>query len=377
MLVAELAQGTGRRFARALEGETMRHICVFGLRSLVAGFALLSKAAMADEGELKSFGDWMAGCDNLKRCAALSLPREDEGDTIAYLRLERDAGPGAPATLVLRLLGEWKMLSTPVRLQLDGATFPIGGEAVSGSADSEMLSLTFQPAEVAAFITAARKATRLTVTVAGQTASVSLAGSVAAMLWIDDQQGRLDTISALIRGGNGTNIPAAPVPPRVAARRASGTLSEQDGKALAAALRAQLRHGDADLCDDDETLIASDEAWPLDDKRRLVGLACFSGAYNLTTGFWMVEGSDVTTATPVVLAQGEGDASNMLTNADFDPTTGQLSFFSKGRGIGDCGATGAYAWTGTAFVQTAYATMDECRGIAPDDWITLYRSAAE
>ncbi|MBN9271337.1 MAG: hypothetical protein J0J15_14075, partial [Mesorhizobium sp.] len=89
MLVAELAQGTGRRFARALEGETMRHICVFGLRSLVAGFALLSKAAMADEGELKSFGDWMAGCDNLKRCAALSRPREYDGDTIAYLRLER------------------------------------------------------------------------------------------------------------------------------------------------------------------------------------------------------------------------------------------------------------------------------------------------
>lgn len=353
----------------------MRHICVFGFRSLVASAALLSTAAMAGEGELKSFGDWMVGCDNLKHCAALSLPREDGSDTIAYLRLERDAGPGASTTLVLRLLGAWKKLSAPVRLQFDGAAFPVGGEAVLGGVDGDVLSLAFQAAEVAAFIKAARKATRLTVSASGQTASVSLAGSVAAMLWIDDQQGRLDTISALIRRGNGTNVPAAPVPPTVTARAASGTLSEQDGKALAAALRDEVRRRDADLCEDDETLVASDEAWPLDDKRRLVGLGCSSGAYNLTTGFWMVEGGDVAAARPLVLAQGEGDASNMLTNADFDPKTGQLSFFSKGRGIGDCGATGGYAWTGADFVQTGYAMMGECRGIAADDWITLYRSA--
>lgn len=39
--------------------------------------------------------------------------------------------------------------------------------------------------------------------------------------------------------------------------------------------------------------------------------------------------------------------------------------------------TGGYAWDGKSFVRTELATMGECRGIAPEDWITLYRSAAK
>ncbi len=37
----------------------------------------------------------------------------------------------------------------------------------------------------------------------------------------------------------------------------------------------------------------------------------------------------------------------MLINSDFDPKTGQIGFFAKGRGIGDCGSSGGYAWTGS------------------------------
>lgn len=346
------------------------------LQALAAGLALLPALAIAAEPEPKGFRDWMAGCDNVQHCTALSLPPE-AADPIAYLRLERAAGLDAPAELVLRLRGDWKLPPRSAQLKLDGAPFPANGKPMPAEADGDTLSLTFRPAEIAALIEAARKATKLAVSAPGLTASISLSGSVAAMLWIDEQQGRLNTTSALIRKGAGTNVPAAPALPVVAAKPASGTLSDKDGKALATALRKQIRQRDADLCEDDEMLVSSDEAWPLDGERRLVGLACSRGAYNVTTGFWTVERGDVAAAKPVVLPAGEGDEKNMLTNVGFDPKTGRLNFFAKGRGIGDCGATGGYAWTGTAFVQTEFSVMGQCRGIGSDDWITLYRSSVK
>ena len=344
--------------------------------ALAGGLALLPALASAAAPEPKTFRDWVAGCDNLMGCTALSLPSE-AADPIAYLRLERPAGPDGAVSLVLRLRGDWKKPPAALQLKLDGSPFPAGGGTLPAAADGDTVSLTFPPAEIEALVAAARKATKLSVAAPGVKADISLSGSVAAMLWIDEQQGRLNTTSALIRKGSGTSTPAAPAAPIVTAKPASGTLSDKDAKALAAALRKQIKQRDADLCEDDEMLVAADAAWPLGGERRLVGLACSRGAYNLTTGFWTVERSDVAAAKPVVFPQGDGDAKNMLTNADFDTKTGRLDFFAKGRGIGDCGAAGSYAWTGATFALTGFSMMGECRGVGLDDWITLYRSAAK
>ena len=104
------------------------------------------------------------------------------------------------------------------------------------------------------------------------------------------------------------------------------------------------------------------------------GLLCSRGAYNLSTGFWIVPGTDVAKARKAIFPQLDGGKDNILVNAEFDQGTGQVSFYNKGRGIGDCGANGNYAWTGAGFVLTAFQAMDECRGLTSDDWITLFRS---
>lgn len=346
------------------------------LHVLMAGLALLPVVATAAEPEPRTFRDWMAGCDNVKRCTALSLPAK-EPPPLAYLRLERAASPGAVTELVLRLRGEWESPPRALQLKLDGEAFPVSGRFVPTGGDGDLLSLTFRPQEAAALIEAARKAARLTVSGPNLTAHISLSGAVAAMLWIDEQQGRLDTRSALIRKGSRKQASAALALPVVSAKPASGTLSEEAAKALAASLRAQIKQRDSDLCEDDEPLVASDQAWSLDGARRLVGLGCSRGAYNLTTGFWLVERDDVAAAKPVIFPQGEGDQNNMLTNADFDQKTGLITFFSKGRGLGDCGEMGGYAWTGSGFVQSELSVMGECRGIGSEDWITQYRSTAK
>jgi hypothetical protein len=40
--------------------------------------------------------------------------------------------------------------------------------------------------------------------------------------------------------------------------------------------------------------------------------------------------------------------------ANFDPSQGQLTIFSKARGIGDCGSFATYGWTGEALALETY-----------------------
>jgi hypothetical protein len=358
---------------------TMRHSA--GNRSperlksilLGAGLLALPGLAFAAGPEPKGFRDWMAGCSNTWSCTALSMP-SDTAETTAYLRLERPAGRDGAVSLVLRLRGEWRKPPATVELKLDGAAFPASGKAMPVTADNNVDSVIFQPAETAALIEAARKATKLSISAPGLSAEVSLSGAVAALLWIDEQQGRLGTTSALIRKGSGTNIPPAPAAPVILAKPASGTLSDKDGKALAAALRSHLKQRDPDRCEGGEMTTQHDEAWPLDGKRNLVSLTCSLGAYNASNAFWIVENGAVANARPVDFPQNDNEeAKNVLTNGAFEPKTGRIDYFAKGRGIGDCGAAGNYAWIGTGFALTGLSMMGECRGIASDDWITLFQ----
>lgn len=337
--------------------------------ALGAGLAVLPALALAAAPEPKTFRDWMAGCDNVQACTALSLPAE-AADPIAYLRLERPAGPEGAASLKLRLRGDWKAPPRTVQLKLDGAAFPAGGKPLPVTTDADLATLTFSAEDMASLIGAARKATKLTVTAPGLAGSVSLAGSVAAMLWIDEQQRRLGTTTALIRKGTNTAVPPAPALPVIAAVPAPPMLDMKAGKQQAASLRAALKKKAPDSCGDDTDLLEQDEAWALGNKHMLVALACSRGAYNLSSSFFTMPENEPAKATPLSFAGGGND----LTNASFDPRTGHIAFFDKTRGIGDCGATGGYAWTGSAFVQTEFSMMGECRGISAEDWITLYRS---
>ncbi len=343
-----------------------------GRLALAAGLWLSAVTAAVAANEPKTFRDWMAGCDNVKTCTAMSLPPE-AAETVAYLRLERPAGPDGTARLLLRLRGDWKKPPATIQLKLDGAAFPAGGKPLSATADGDVVTVTFSAEDTAALIEAARKAAKLTAAAPGVAGSISLAGSVAAMLWIDEQQGRLGTTTALVRKGANATVPPAPALPVVTAMPAPPMLDMKAAKQQAARLRAELKKRSPDACEDDAA--SDDEAWALSDKRTLVALACSRGAYNLSSSFFVMPENEPAKTTPLRFADGDGNDGNELTNASFDPRTGHLAFFAKGRGIGDCGVSGGYAWTGKDFARTELAMMGECRGIAPEDWITLYRSA--
>jgi hypothetical protein len=354
-----------KRVALRLFGAALVPTLSLGL----SGFAMAAPAS-------KTFRDWITGCDNLKSCTALSLPAE-AAEQVAFLRLERPAGQNGAANLSVKIRAEKLKAPLSADLAIDGAPFPAAGKRIAATViDEETATIALSPDETEALFAAARKATKLTVALAGKSYDVSLSGSVAALLWIDEQQGRLNTTSALIRKGAGTAVPATPPLPVITAKAASQpAIAPKTVKALTVALRKQLRRLDPDQCEDaPDDLPDAEGAWPLSGGERLVGLLCSRGAYNLSTVFWILPGSDVAKARKAQFPQIDGKPDNMLVNADYDPATGQVSFFSKGRGIGDCGASGTYAWTGSGFVLARFEAMDECRGIASDDWITLFRS---
>lgn len=347
-----------------------------GLFLLLAG---ASMPALAATPASKVFRDWVAGCDNLGACAARSLPA-DGADQIGFLKLERPAGPAGGMTLSLEFDGEKLPKAAAVTLTLDGAAFPAPGKPLTAKTlDAGAASVTLSEADAIALIAAARKAQKLEARFAGKTYTISLAGAVAAMLWIDERQGRLNTVTALIRKGpNAAETVPAPEQTPVIAARATAALPSPDAatvKSITSRLRQSLKAKDPDGCEDPTPGMPSGDAvMPLSAMLRLVTLSCSAGAYNFGTGFWLLQGSDVAKAQPVVFPEPGGDGSNVLINADYDPKVGEISFFAKGRGIGDCGNSGRFAWTGERFMLAALTDMPECRGIGPDNWLTLFRS---
>ncbi|PZO02115.1 MAG: hypothetical protein DCF30_05730 [Hyphomicrobiales bacterium] len=324
----------------------------------------------------KIFRDWLVGCDNLKACTAMSLP-EETAEHVSFLKLTRPAGPQGALTAVNRIRGEKLKPAFELMMAIDGAAFPSPGKRwAATSVDGENAEVALSAGEAEALIAAARKASKATVMIGDRTFDISLSGAVAALLWMDEQQGRLNTTSALIRKGPGTHVPPAPPLPLVTARgTAAPAIPTKTAEALTAALREHLKRTEPDACaDKPDDFKDTKNVWPLGGTLRLVGLLCYAGAYNFGTGYWIVSGSDVAKARRAMFPRLDGKPEDTLVNADVSTETGTISYFSKGRGVGDCGSAGTYAWTGSAFVLASLTEMSICRGITLDDWLTLVRS---
>lgn len=331
--------------------------------------------AHAAELSNKVFRDWVAGCDNLNLCVAMSLPGEAAPTQMAYLRLERKAGPNAAPKLVINLRDDAKFERRyAAELSLDGTPFPTAGRRFDGTSwGDETGEIELSSDDIAALIASARKAEKLELRFDDKRFTISLAGAVAALLLIDERQGRLGTVDALIRKGGApaTSVPPEPKKPVIGVR-ATDTLPKIDAKAaraLTTALRARVK---AEPCGDLESVNTNeDRVFPLDATHRLIALHCGLGAYNSATGYWIAGGNSGANARP---ASFPGRKDNVLVNTDFDPRTTEISYYGKDRGVGDCGSAGGYAWTGSAFVVTRLSAMEVCRGLPPDEWTTLFRS---
>jgi len=323
---------------------------------------LAAAATLAAPGELKLFQDWIVGCDNGRACHATSLLAEDDDwDRPVKMAIMRGPEPDAVPEVVI-----FGTEGAAAAIAADGKR--LAAKIVRGESDDEV-----DPGSSREVVAALRRARSVTILdrQGKEIGRVSPAGVSAALLYMDDAQKRVGTVTALIRHGPKPASAVPPPPPlptvRSAVRPAPNPVRVSDDEI--ATLRAE--HD----CDDRQDWTDRDSQEPLDPDHSLILVGCWMGAYNSSEIPLIATRSG--NGVRIEIAKFDVDFHQdgqvpMLVNAGWAPNEGLLTSFAKGRGIGDCGEGSDYAWDGERFRLVQRIEMGECRGST--DYITTWRA---
>jgi hypothetical protein len=343
------------------------------MRILIAFSVSMLLAAPADA-EVKQFRDWLAACDNTRACSAFAL--KDAG-TFAHLRIDRDGAPAA-APRIAAVIDMAKGRRFTLAFD-DPALAGLPQQAIEPAGGDEPTKVEI--AAVEPLLAALRKATKIVVMPVEPKADddpieISLSGASAALLWIDEQQKRLGTVTALVRRGDkpDSSVPLPPAAPVIAVAKAGGAPPK--------AVPPQVLAKGNTICGADDPKPEAGEPDRLSGNLVLYWFNCraMSGAYNSWSGL-MIAPRDKPDAARIVRlpyppgeAAADGIARHLVVNASFDDKTMTLSMFGKSRGPGDCGTAGEWVWDGTDFRLAAFRAMPKCAGVLSDEWPLIYRA---
>jgi hypothetical protein len=356
-----------------------RSIRHFGLVLLVAMLApFVAQAATLGTVASRAFQGWTATCNNLGTCVLIGT---DETDAFFYLRIARAAGATAEVSAKVVLAVQEPLAAAAPDVSLTAVTNDKAKRALGPFPTKPDADRTTFPAEIGAgaaslaLVDAIRNADRLDYRLANKAGTLDLKGLSAALRWIDAQQGRAGTPTALVAKGMTPigQVPNSPPPPVVAAAPAGSArelnLSSPPKAVLAAA---------AAVSDCDQETVAAHQgaqAWQLRPNLILYALPCSNGAYNFMSVLFTADakgGSVAPQTLPLAAGDDRSGLGNLITNGTFDPQSLVLTDFSKGRGVGDCGETRSWLWTGKGFALLSADRLDSCPGALSDDWPNVF-----
>lgn len=324
------------------------------------------------------FTDWQAGCDNLRACAAIGMGSVD-GESFGFIDLRRSGAANAQTEVSLAFTFETELQELPLEISFE----PPGPDLFAREPKAQigrdgLLRLDLPKENLAPFLTALRRSDVLRVRrlddrpreQAG--AAISLKGAVAALRWIDEQQLRAGTVTALVSRGDkpAASTPAPPAPPVVT--RSPSQAQQIQGKAPADIL-ALRKAACPDLAAEDE---GEETGYLLTPDATLWQMPCARGAYNVSSVFFMQPRSSA----PRRILFDRPDNGRLtpglgeIINGEFIEDERSIFFFAKGRGLGDCGARGSYVWNGRSFALASWQEMPTCRGAPLDLWPALWRT---
>ena len=323
------------------------------------------------------YNDWQVSCDNLNHCAA----RNSQDGQELVMKITREAGPEGKSSVSIdyQRNSDEQMADAPVanRLQMNGKTLSFNHREWDIS--KKHLSTTNRLV-VNEFIAAIREGSSIQLAVKADPAQpvrpvISLKGIKAALLAIDAQQGRVGTKTAWINRGvkpasTVPPVPGTPVLPRFSEPHA---LSETEISAITQNAATTIENNDCSL-DPSEREV---HIFALSNDKALMTVNCDMGAYNLyALGFLVSRQAPYkmeNLALNMPFKLGEEDESPELINADFDPKTGMLSTYDKGRGIGDCGVSSRWVFDGKQFRLAAFTSEPSCDGYSSGgEWPVLW-----
>ncbi|MBT2869014.1 DUF1176 domain-containing protein [Chromobacterium violaceum] len=319
------------------------------MQRILLASALLALALPASA-KVFQFKDWAVACDNIRHCEANGTQAGDSDNPVSLL-LSRDAGPGSRLSAQLYVddpdEGKVGKLTLKVgRIKWTG----IGAEQAFSDAQTTQLLAAMLDADEVALADGKREWT------------LSLAGLKAALLKMDDVQGRVGTVGALVKkGGKPESAAPAAQPAPLLVPLAPPAAKPGDQKLLPAILK-QLRAVDKACWDELPDAEHPDvQLYRLSASQVLVLRECGRGAYQGSYKAW-TSGDAPPFHPREIPLRGSDGKETFLMNASFDK--GELSSYAKGRGIGDCGSGASWAWTGKDFKLMSAQEAPQCRGIA-------------
>ena len=313
----------------------------------------------------REFRDWTATCDNTNHCVAFGPGANQTGFALVTL------DPGPEARPVVHM-GGWGLEDGDgdVYAEIDGRRYA----GVNTKMDEEGDVIAFKTPS-AQLLQDLGNGSSVAVRRGDKQIRVSLGGAAAAFLWIDERQGRLGTTTALIRRGDrpASSVPAAPAAPRVAVAAAvpqNGLVQDDLSPALLAhpkvkACLAETRKGERFEPDVAVSRLAQD--------RLLWSVPCGEGAYNFIQVYFITPADG--TAPRLVSFPTANGSEQELVNSRYEPKSRTLFAFGRGRGLGDCGRIGTWAWTGEGFSLLDEKTMPSCTAVPQELWPTTWRAA--
>ncbi|MFP5329836.1 MAG: DUF1176 domain-containing protein [Alphaproteobacteria bacterium] len=323
------------------------------------GALLIVAAAGPEIAELKTFRDWIVGCDNGLLCQAAAM-MPNSAEPAATLSVRRGPeGSAVPEVWFYTWEGEAADIvvdGKPLRLRLRKNE---EGAYVVDAADAVRLLDALRAASAVEVVDSAGKSSGM----------LSVDGATAALLYIDDQQHRLGTRGALVRRGDKPDS-SVPAPPDLPVRYTVPGSSKPPAQLSAAFVANVLKEAGCEE-ENDPNVVSHDR---LDDRHTLamVTLRCESGAYNyISQNFVIPDGGAPEPAK--FDDEGEGQEGDTLYyNLSWNAQSRRLDAGFLGRGIGDCGSRQHYVWDGAMFRLVGVEEMDDCRGVS--DFISVWRA---
>lgn len=344
-------------------------------RLSLAALGIFGLVSVGHAREEAQFSQWSVVCEDNGYCVAKTADRAttDSTNPNNLFRIARQSGP----------ISKWE-ISVQTNLKTPGllgpAIFRIAGQRPFALAPNSGYTLLDRENEY--FFTAASSnqalfrrlidSRQVFVTLGQRSAnevkaSFSLIGLSAALLWIDEKQGRV---------GSRRTVEAPSSRPKTVA--GNDTKAEENvSNARTLAMELHRRRFDEETCDvnpdDPDALQTSTNL--LDADNTLVIVPCVTAAYNFSFAIYVVNDTAKAASHQIwgVFSEPNGwFGSDILSNVDFDEDTKELSMVHKGRGIGDCGNAGTWTWTSSqVFKLKEFFSKDECDG-KDTDWPQVF-----
>ena len=312
-------------------------------------------------GRMHTFKDWVVACDNTRACEAQGY--QAGGEPSAVVVVQRAAGPGAAPRLRIGFGVISPADGSEVQPPKGPVTLRAGGLRMTLPApDTGFIDLSAEQAQ--ALRPTLLQAKKLLLSAAGRGWAVSLAGATAALLKMDELQGRVGTPGAWAKPGaraESSVPPAGPVP-KVNAQPIA-PVRDADAALLPALLRELQRASNQDC-----PLLAENNApqdgkiFRLSQRQVMVVFPCWLAAYNGGSEAWIA--NDRPPYAPVMARfDPGGDTEAPITSPSFSRNAGGLLTVHsahKGRGIADCFSVREWVWDGKQFALTG-ATESPCK----------------